>query len=92
MPERHVKAHNGAASSGTQWLRLYKVFFGCACCGVMTEHGAYDLDHVAPGTKTKKVCKFFTGQSSHEKRARELVKSQVLCKKCHGLKGDEDNE
>ncbi len=90
FPLRHVKGLNGAASSGIQWLRRYKMFFGCACCGVMTEHGAYDLDHVAPGTKVTKVSFLFRQSYSPEKRARELVVSQVICKKCHGLKGDED--
>jgi hypothetical protein len=33
-----VKAQHGAPTSGTQWLRRYKEFFGCACCGLNTIH------------------------------------------------------
>ena len=72
----------------TKWralLNRWKRFKGCAECGYKEHAAALQLDHIVPLNNGKAQRPPGMGNSSIERRKRELAKCRVLCANCHAV-------
>jgi hypothetical protein len=80
------------SNARTIWLREYKDAFGCAnpACKDRTCTDL-ELDHVAKQTKSFETSRKIVTGIARKRYILELLKMQVICKKCHSLKTIDEN-
>ena len=76
----------------TIWLKEYKDAFGCMNT-VCKDRTCTDLelDHVANTTKSFETSQKIVKGIARERYILELLKQQVICKKCHSPKTIDEN-
>ena len=72
---------NGRKRKVLEFLKNYKLMYGCIDCGYKKHHSALDFDHIV-GRKKLNVCL----AKSIKQAETEMKKCEVVCANCHRIR------